>query len=113
MWIEKEVKVALILVCEVVLPRIEKDFGLGIIRGVDLASLILERSIGEGWNCSVFNSLAAITGEEKYNDLGREFVAYVTRVVDDGDPKNREYATIDVAIGYVLALLPEDYRFWD
>ena len=113
MWIEKEVKTALILVCEVVLPRVEKDYGLGKIRGVNLASLILERSIGEGWNCSVFNVLANVTEDDKYNEIGREFVDYVTRVATDGDPKNREYATIDVAIGYVLALLPEKYRFWD
>jgi hypothetical protein len=106
---EKESRIRKLIwgICEVILPGVEEDFGYEI-RGLELASLLLENNVGEGYNCSLFNMFASLANDDTINDSWREFRLDIE--VDFANDKTSTYKVIDVAIGYVFGLLPLDYR---
>ena len=111
--IERRAKAFIGGIVDFALPVLEKDIGREV-RGIELASFILERSLGEGLNTSLFgllaNTVTDISVSDGILDFSFEFFNFVEDKFGKGKFSPPLSAPLNLAKGYVYGLLPYEYR---
>ena len=107
---------AVVGIVDFALPVIEEKIGRPI-RGVELATLILERNIGEGFNASVFEITAdkAFPDYEEdarieFSNFGNLFRSFIETRFGNSFGIDLTPNGLNLAVSYVYDFLPLEFR---
>ena len=112
----KAFRYAVVGIVDFALPVIEEEVGRPI-RGVELATLILERNIGEGFNSSVFEVTAdkAFPDYEEearteFSNFGSLFRSFIETKFGNSFGIDLTPNGLNLAVAYVYDFLPTEFR---